>query len=250
MAQNIYDDPGFFDAYAQYSRSQLGLAGAAEWPAVREMLPDLAGRRVIDLGCGYGWFCRYARENGAAEVTGYDLSERMLARAQTLTSDAGIRYLRADLEELTLAPGTADLVYSSLALHYVQDLGRLLGTVYAALAPGGNFVFTTEHPIFMAPSHPEWQTDAEGRRFWPLDRYSIEGARVTNWLAEGVVKYHRTLGTTLNALIRQGFSLTHIEEWRPTESQLAEHPDWQPEVDRPTFLLVAARRPDVDENFG
>jgi 2-polyprenyl-3-methyl-5-hydroxy-6-metoxy-1,4-benzoquinol methylase len=70
MAQNIYDNPAFFEGYAQLPRSVQGLDGAPEWPALKSMLPDLNGKRVIDLGCGYGWFCRVARDLGASAVTG------------------------------------------------------------------------------------------------------------------------------------------------------------------------------------
>ncbi|MGN6466729.1 MAG: SAM-dependent methyltransferase, partial [Rhizobiaceae bacterium] len=55
MAQNIYDDVGFFAGYSGLDRSVHGLAGAAEWPVLRSMLPDVNGLRVVDLGCGYGW---------------------------------------------------------------------------------------------------------------------------------------------------------------------------------------------------
>ena len=91
MSQNIYDEPGFFEGYAQLPRSLHGLAGAPEWPALQAMLPTLAGKRVLDLGCGYGWFCRAARELGAADVVGIDLSAKMLARAAELTRDEAIR---------------------------------------------------------------------------------------------------------------------------------------------------------------
>src|SRR3546814_13707297 len=50
MAQNIYDRPDFFAGYCRLERSRRGLDGAPEWPAVRALLPDLAGRRVLDLG--------------------------------------------------------------------------------------------------------------------------------------------------------------------------------------------------------
>lgn len=79
MAQNIYDNPAFFEGYAQLPRSVQGLDGAPEWPALKAMLPDLTGKAVIDLGCGYGWFSRAARELGACDVTGVDISEKMLA---------------------------------------------------------------------------------------------------------------------------------------------------------------------------
>ena len=64
MTQNIYDDQDFFAGYAKLSRSIDGLAGAPEWPAIRQVLPPLFGRKVLDLGCGYGWFCRYAHSQG------------------------------------------------------------------------------------------------------------------------------------------------------------------------------------------
>src|SRR5690348_3808833 len=114
MAQNIYDNPEFFAGYSRLGRSIAGLDGAEEWPSLRALLPPLAGLRVLDLGCGFGWFCRWACENGAARVLGVDVSENMLARARTDTVDPAIEYMRADLEQLTLDPGSIDLAYSSL----------------------------------------------------------------------------------------------------------------------------------------
>ncbi|MDX3928243.1 MAG: class I SAM-dependent methyltransferase [Shinella sp.] len=242
MTQNIYDDPAFFEGYSGLGRSVEGLAGAAEWPALRAMLPELSGLRVADLGCGFGWFCRYAGEQDAASVQGFDVSEKMLARARAETSDPAISYERADLETITLPTTSLDLVYSSLAFHYVEALERLFGNIHRALVPDGHLVFSIEHPIFMASRRPEWMLDADGNRTWPVDSYQMEGKRTTNWLADGVVKQHRTIGTLLNMLIRQGFTLTHIEDFGPTEEQIAERPELAEERERPMFLLVSARR--------
>lgn len=242
MAQNIYDDPQFFTAYSQFRRSLQGLDGAAEWPALRALLPPMQGLRVADLGCGFGWFSRWACEAGAAEVLGVDVSENMLARAAAETADPTVRYERSDLDALDLPPAAFDLVHSSLALHYVEDFGRLLQTVHRALVPDGALVFSIEHPIYMAPSSPHWITLEDGRKIWPLDDYSREGRRTTDWLAKGVVKYHRTLGTTLNLMIQVGFKVTHVEEWRPTRDQIAATPEAAEALDRPIFLLIAATR--------
>lgn len=244
MAQNIYDNPEFFTGYSQLDRSVHGLAGAAEWPALRALLPDLRGLRVVDLGCGFGWFCRWAREQGAAQVFGFDLSERMLDRARTMTSDAAISYVRADLERLELPEASCDLAFSSLALHYLADLEPLLAEVQRALVPGGRFVFSVEHPIYTAPAHPGWQVEVDGRKTWPVDGYLSEGPRTTDWLAPGVIKQHRTLGTYLNLLIRLGFTLLHVEEWGPSVAQVAVRPEWAEERERPMFLLISAQRLD------
>jgi SAM-dependent methyltransferase len=242
MAQNVYDQPNFFDGYSQLPRSLRGLAGAPEWPTLRSMLPDIAGRRVVDLGCGFGWFCRWAREHGAAQVLGLDLSEKMLERARAETRDAAIRYAVADLEQLSLAAGGFDLVYSSLAFHYVEDAARLFAAIHEALVQGGYLVFSTEHPIYMAPSNPGWLVAEDGRKTWPVDRYFAEGHRETNWLSPGVIKYHRTIGTTLGTLLRAGFRIDRVEEFCPNPEQVAENPDFAEEIERPMFLLIAAQR--------
>lgn len=123
-----------------------------------------------------------------------------------------------------------------------KDLRGLFTQVHAALVPGARLVFSIEHPIFMAPRNPGWQVDDQGRKSWPLDSYQQEGERVTHWLAEGVIKQHRTLGTLLNTLIDTGFSIRHVEEWGPSAQQVLEQPALEEERERPMMLLVAAQR--------
>jgi SAM-dependent methyltransferase len=241
MTQNIYDNDAFFAGYSQLGRSLEGLDGAAEWPSLQAMLPPMAGLRVADLGCGFGWFCRWARGAGAASVLGLDVSENMLARAVSFGADPAITYMRADLEELRLDAGY-DLVYSSLTFHYIVGFAGLLARIHQALKPGGRLVFSIEHPIYMAPTNPRFTLDAEGRRVWPIDRYLEEGPRQTDWLAKGVIKQHRTIGTTLGLLRGAGFTLDHLEEWSPTDAQIAARPELAQERDRPMFLLAAAHR--------
>ncbi|WP_454813989.1 class I SAM-dependent methyltransferase [Labrys neptuniae] len=242
MAQNIYDRPAFFDGYSQLPRSVHGLEGAPEWPDIRALIPDLGGKRVLDLGCGFGWFSRWAVEHGAASTLGFDLSEKMLARARDMTTSSKADYRIADLETLELPTAGFDFAYSSLAFHYVADFERLARVVHDSLRPGSGFVFSIEHPIYMAPSNPGWQNDKEGRRIWPVDRYSVEGERTTDWLAKGVVKYHRTLGTTLNSLIDVGFVIRRVVEWSPTEEQLTQHSALAEERDRPMMVIISAWR--------
>ena len=241
MTQNIYDTEGFFAGYSRLPRSQGGLDAMPEWPNLRAMLPDLAGSRVVDLGCGFGWFSRWAREAGAARVLGLDVSQNMLARARADTADTAIAYERADLDRLDLPAASFDLAYSALTLHYLEHLDAMLATVHRALVPGGSLVFSAEHPIYTAPSTPHWVGEP-GHRTWPLDDYLKEGPRSTDWLAKGVIKQHRTVATYLNLLIGLGFAIRCVEEWGPTAEHVAEHPEWADEVHRPAFLLVSALR--------
>jgi SAM-dependent methyltransferase len=246
MAQNIYDDEGFFASYALLERSQRGLDGAPEWPTLQTMLPDLTGHRVVDLGCGFGWFCRWARRNGAAAVTGIDVSERMLERARADTDDPAITYVRDDLDGVHLPAAAFDLAYSSLALHYIDDLGRLLAEVRHALVPGGALVASVEHPLLLGPRHPGWNVDDAGNTSWLVDGYLDEGVRDTSWLGSHVIKHHRTVETYARLLREAGFTLTDLREWGVTDQWLREHPDQEHERARPYFLLLAATASELE----
>jgi SAM-dependent methyltransferase len=242
MTQNIYDNPEFFEGYSRLPRSVAGLDGAPEWPALRALLPDLRGRDVVDLGCGYGWFCRWACEQGAGRALGIDVSEKMLARARATTAGAAVDYARGDMERLDLPEGSFHLAYSSLALHYVADLAGLFFRVHRALGAGAQLVFSVEHPIFTAPARPGWSVDPQGHKTWPVDNYLFEGPRRTDWLTQGVVKQHRTVASYVNLLLRAGFDLTHLEEWGPSDDQIAATPALADDRQRPPFLIIAARK--------
>ena len=244
-AQNIYDDPDFFSGYAKLPRSEHGLGVVYEWPAFQRLLPkSLVDKRVLDLGCGLGYFAREARARGARQVLGVDLSERMLKEARRRTDDAGIDYVRASLEEFATEPGSFDLVVSSLALHYIADYAGLARRVATWLTPGGRFVFSVEHPIFTAHGSSDWYRDADGAALhWPVDCYRDEGERRTRWFVDGVVKYHRTIESYVNGLLDAGLTLVRLEEPEADAAVLAEKPEWQQERRRPPFLLMAADRP-------
>ena len=113
---------------------------------------------------------------------------------------------------------------------------RELFTNRVPVVPGGGTV------AYVNPEDHAFVTDAAGRATWPLDRYLDESSRTTDWLAPGVVKQHRTIAAYVNALLRAGLTLTGIDEWGPTPEQIAEHPDWSLERERPPFLLLSARR--------
>ena len=77
MKENKYDDDVFFNKYKEMNRSVQGLEGAGEWSQLKQLLPDFEGKRVLDLGCGYGWHCIYAAQQKAASVHGVDISKKI-----------------------------------------------------------------------------------------------------------------------------------------------------------------------------
>jgi 2-polyprenyl-3-methyl-5-hydroxy-6-metoxy-1,4-benzoquinol methylase len=241
MKQNKYDDPTFFANYSQMARSIGGLDAAGEWPTFRELLPELRDKHVLDLGCGFGWHCRYAREQQARSVVGVDLSEKMIARARKSTNDPAIEYRRIAIEDINFSAGEFDVVISSLALHYVEHFDIVCRKVHHCLVPGGAFVFSVEHPIFTALAAQDWYYGQHGERLhWPVDHYQDEGLRQARFLEHDVVKYHRTLATYLNTIIDAGFIIIRLSEPQPTPEMLNKHPGMRDETRRPMFLLISA----------
>jgi 2-polyprenyl-3-methyl-5-hydroxy-6-metoxy-1,4-benzoquinol methylase len=242
MKQNIYDHPDFFAGYQKLRDNPWVLNRVLEQPALRSLLPPLAGKRVIDLGCGAGDFCREAVGQGAVGVTGVDLSERMLAEARAAGEHPAIRYVHAAVEDFRYEGEPVDLVISSLMLHYVKDYAQLVAQVRRWLAPGGLFVFSVEHPICTALLNG-WCRDSDGRKVhWPVDGYKDEGVRERRWMVEGVIKYHRTVETYVNTLIDAGFVLWRLLEPEALPQYVAQQPDLAEERRRPPFLVIAAGR--------
>lgn len=240
MKEDKYDDPVFFKKYAEMTRSRLGLAGAGEWPALEKMLPPFKGKRVLDLGCGYGWHCKYAAEHGAKSVLGVDLSEKMQEIARQKNAAPQIAYCRGAMEDLVFSPASFDVVLSSLAFHYVRDFDALVQKIAAWLTPGGTFVFSVEHPTFTAYGSQDWYYDENGNILhFPVDRYFYEGQRDAVFLGEHVLKYHRTLTSYVGALLQNGFLLTDLKEPMPP-AEMLDLPGMLDEMRRPMMLLLRA----------
>lgn len=243
MKENPYDDPKFFQKYSQMPRSTQGLSGAGEWRELEKLLPEFRGKRVLDLGCGYGWHCAYAARHGAAYVLGTDLSEKMLETARTKNAAPEVEYRRSAMEDLTFPAESFEVVLSSLAFHYVQEFPPLAERIARWLTPGGRLVFSVEHPVFTAYGSQDWYYSPSGEILhFPVDNYSYEGERDAVFLGEHVVKYHRTLATYLNTLLECGLILRRVVEPQPPEDMM-DLPGMRDEMRRPMMLLVSAEKP-------
>ncbi|RGU94459.1 class I SAM-dependent methyltransferase [Clostridium sp. AF15-17LB] len=242
MKENKYDDEAFFKKYGEMNRSIEGLEGAGEWSELQKLLPDFAGKRVLDLGCGFGWHCRYAAQNGAEYVIGTDISTKMLERAIERNSHEKIEYRRCAMEDIDFPECSFDVVISSLALHYVEDLKPLVTKISRMTAPGGFFIFSAEHPVFTAHGTQDWYYDEQGEILhFPVDNYFYEGKRDAVFLGEPVTKYHRTLTTYLNTLLENGFEVRNVTEPQPPEDMM-EIPGMPDEMRRPMMLIVKAEK--------
>lgn len=237
---NIYDDMDFFGQYAKMSRSRQGLSGAGEWHQFKALFPDLNGKSVLDLGCGYGWHCKYAVECGAKQVLGIDLSEKMIQEANEKNADPKIIYRVCGLDEYDYPADSYDCVISNLVLHYIADIDSILRKIYSTLKPGGIFLLNIEHPVFTAGVNQDWIYDSDGKpQYWPVDDYFYPGERGTRFLGKTVIKQHHTLTQILMGLISAGFRLEVVEEAMPSADSM-KIPGMSDEMRRPMMLLIKA----------
>lgn len=241
MKENIYDNEQFFEKYSEMDRSKKGLLAAGEWDTLKELLPDFKGKRMLDLGCGYGWHCIYAIEQGADSAVGIDISSKMLEVARSKTSYPQVEYKCVAMEDMEFSKESFDIVLSSLALHYIESFDTVAKKVYSFLKQGGNFVFSVEHPVFTAYGTQDWYYGKNGEILhFPVDNYYYEGKRTANFLGEEVTKYHKTLTTYLNGLLENGFEIRNIVEPMPPERLIETVPGMKDEMRRPMMLIVSA----------
>lgn len=237
---NIYDDEGFFCEYSNMARSRQGLAGAGEWKQFRALFPDLKGKSVLDLGCGFGWHCRHAVEQGAEKVLGIDLSSKMIDEARVKNSDPKITYRVCGAESYEFPEGMYDCVISNLVLHYIENLEVIYRKVHGTLKENGVFLINIEHPVFTSGVGQDWIYSNGGKpEYWPVDNYFITGERITGFLGQTVKKQHHTLTQILMGLRNAGFSLDAVEEAVP-DSGMMSIPGMADELRRPMMLLIKA----------
>ncbi len=223
-------------------RSKGGLEAAGEWHQLKPLFPELKGKTVLDLGCGYGWHCKYAVQMGADQAVGIDGSRRMIDTAKEKNPDEKIQYKVCGIEEFDYPVSAYDFVISNLVLHYIEDLNEVYQNVYQTLKPGGTFLFNMEHPVFTAGIRQDWiYGEDKTPLYWPVDRYYEPGQRETWFLGEKVVKQHHTLTQILNGLLQTGFQIEAVEEAGPPEHMM-DLPGMKDELRRPMMLLVKAKK--------
>lgn len=240
-----------YEALAEaYSRQAPTKPHNAEYdrPAVLSLVGDVAGKLILDAGCGPGIYAEELLRRGAARVVGLDVSPAMLRQArQRLADHLGGRALliEANLERglPMLAGESFDLVVCPLVLDYVHDWTKLMREFRRVLRPGGTLVFSCEHP------NAYWE-----QRF-PRDYFALE-RRAIFWSGFGdkpvlMPSYRRPLQAALNAVIDGGLRIDRVLEPQPTAAFRAMDPMHCEEIARePGFLCVRAVRLDGAEGSG
>lgn len=199
-----------------------------EAPGLGALLPLLAGRQVLDAGCGTGRTSARLAAAGA-DVVGFDVSPEMLSRARERVPAAS--FVLADLAEpLPFGDDSFDLVVASLVIHYLQDWVSPLREVRRVLRPDGAFVLSTHHPAMdleLSSSGDYYATELV------TDRWSV-GERVYD-----VRFWRRPLSEMFRAIAHGGFRVDELSEPQPLAECRHLFPEaWEHLTRRPQFLFL------------
>lgn len=243
--QNIFDNETFFNGYKALRDNDINYNDLLEQPAMAKLLPDLNGKSVLDLGCGYGHNCLDFVNRGAEKVAGIDISEKMLSVAREESSHGKIEYRNMSMTDISNLNEKFDFIYSSLAFHYVKDFDSFAKDMFSILNNGGQLLFSQEHPIITATvdGNGHFNKDEKGNRIsYTFSNYNEPGERRIHWYVEGVVKYHRTFSDVINALAKAGFVIEEICEPVPEAWAIEKLPTIVKEYIKPNFLIVKAKK--------
>lgn len=244
MKQNIYDNEEFFSSYKALRETDDNFNVLLEQPAMKNLLPNLKNKTVLDLGCGFGDNCREFINEGAKSVVGIDISQNMLQIANTKNYNSNIDYKNMPLENLSDLDGKFDFVYSSLCFHYIKDFDKLIKDIADKAQPNGTLLFSQEHPVVTASAGIAgyYRIDDNGNKVYCFCNYQDEKSeRIEKWYVDGVIKYHRTFATIMNTLINYGFVIEKIVEPIPSEFALEKRAGLKKEFIKPTFLIIKAK---------
>jgi 2-polyprenyl-3-methyl-5-hydroxy-6-metoxy-1,4-benzoquinol methylase len=239
-AQRMWNDAAdpwneFVESGLDYYRTEL------HGPALLDACGDVRDLRVLDLGCGQGWFSRQLAANGA-KVTGVDWSAAMIEHARRISSDIAYEVMdAADVARL----GTFDLVTGCMS---IMDMPRPAAVLAAASHIAPRIVFSIPNPVTDSP-YRAWKRDASGAKLaLEIDRYFEATPTVMHWNMKRLVhrfetvQYRFTLEQWSRMIEDAGLVIARLREPRPSVDAIAKRPELADAARLPYFLIVDARR--------
>lgn len=235
----FYDNEENFEKYMERRKWQENANDTLEKPVMLELIGDVAGKNILDLGCGDARFAAelLSGEREGATYTGIEGSVNMIQAANESVKGMNARIEQAFMEDWTYPAGTYDLVISRLAVHYIEDVESLFHKIYNTLNENGTFIFSVEHPVITSTLQPSGT-----RTDWVVDQYFVEGYREQQWLGGSVKKMHRSIESYFMALQRAGFHVEHLRESAPQRAYFVNEETYLRRQRIPLFLFLSARK--------
>lgn len=237
-------------AYEEFNNASDSYSYNIEWPAIQKMLPDLAGKKILDIGCGTGIFTFLFDKYNPSKLVGLDISESMLsiARKKAMESGSEAAFIQGDATYTSqYVDGKFDFIFSSTTSHYIEDLDTFFENLEQSLNDGGTIILSMIHPVYSAmypiehgetfPEEEEWQVrylDKSKRAY--IQPWIEYNDNYENYLSKS---YHHLFGDYVNSIIKAGLKITQVEEPLPPASWKSECMGrYEGYMETPVYMLL------------
>ena len=239
------NDAQRFHGYAAHRHHPESPNETLERPIINEMVGEVRGLDVLDLGCGDGLYGGELLDAGCRSYTGVEAAQTMAAAAATQLPGGAAQIVHDTIEAWSFPKAHFDLVVSRLALHYVADLETTLRRVHHALRPGGRLVFSVVHPVIT--SSDKSRASGGKRLDWIVDDYFVPGPRSVYFMGDQVEQHHRTVEEIFGAVQRSGFVVEQLRESRPRPEEFSDDALYARRQRIPLFLFFAGGKLSIKE---
>ncbi len=184
-----------------------------EMPTTLKLLGNVKDKKILDLGCGPGFYAKYLVMKGA-KVKGIDISEKEIEIAKKEVPT--VEFLVGDIEKLPYKNSEFDIVLAALVLGHLKSWDKALKEVKRVLKVNGFFVFSNYNPVTEKTKKIKWFF----REFRVIKDYFKEGWRYNQWKEESGITvegahHHKTYGTIIRTIVKNGFEIIDYEDCKP-----------------------------------
>jgi len=209
-------------------------------PVMLEVCGRVSGRRVLDIGCGEGRFCRMLKPRGARTV-GIDRTPRLVEEAKK--RDPKGDYEVADAEKLPFPEGSFDWCVSYIALVDIKDYRRAIAEMARVLKPGGRVAFANLQCFATTTANGSSKKSKRKKAHLPVYDFPDERAIIGQWRGIEVLQYHRPLEATMQAFLDAGLTLKRFIEPVATAAARRTHPSLKDDQRVPIFVVMEWAKP-------
>ena len=233
-----------WSAYSQEMIAAIGEEGDAARryilnPVLFTLIGDLAGRTILDAGCGTGYLCRLFAKHGA-QVTGIEPAASLFAYAveRERAEPLGIDYIQEDLSVFTQDDRVFDIVVANMVFMDIPEYRSAMQHCINALKPGGHFIFSLLHPCFDEVDRPDFEKGYSAKGYIRVDEYLRE------FMVQQIAGYyiHRPLSAYLNLVIDAGCTIRQVIEPTLTPEGIAVLGEQNRNLHIPNFIVISARK--------
>jgi SAM-dependent methyltransferase len=237
---NIHKDTVSMKSYDEMAKYYESYVDTKPWnalyerPATLSLLPEVTGKKILDMGCAGGWYTKYLLDKGA-DIMGVDANEKMVEITRKRTQNkCPVFYADINNKLDFIKDGTFEIVLASLVLHYIKNIDNLFYEISRILKISGELIFSIHHPLmefvhFKRENYMEVELLEDE---WTMGEEKIK-----------VQFYRRPLNRMLQPLIEAGFYMEKILEPKPTKEFKEKLPEaYDRLLKQPNFLFIKAKK--------